>query len=467
MNNSGRRAVGRRGFILGAAAWCTSTATAFAEDGSASIERIWSGFLGTDDPPTLLTLRIANSATAELTVVGVGSIPVSKYQAIGRRIDFETSAPKLRFEGERNAAGDIIGVIRRGEAIVPLTFVRGDLFTERPMAKLPPGPITRDRLRGLRMTAGCPAMGVAWRRGDERVRVLVDGRRSVLDAVPVQQADRWHLGSVTKNMTATLAARLVEQGRIGWHTTIHEIFGGRVPDMQAGYRDLTLLHVLSHHGGLARDTPVEAYANYPPELQRIAYVQAALKQSPIGVAGREMVYSNGDYVVAGLMLETVGGTTWEALIAKHVFDPLGVQSFGFGPPGAPRELDQPQGHRMGARGLEPVRSDVPFAMGPAGRVNMSLGDLATYLCAHRDRPPDFLRPESWDVLHSPPFGGNYALGWEVSKGGVLSHGGTNSWWKSEVRVDPGQRLVCAAVTNVLSVNGQEALLQLEDSATLS
>ena len=467
MKQSGRPAIGRRGFFLGVAAWCASTAAAFAEGRAESVVGIWSGFLGTDDPPTLVTLRIANSATAELTVVGVGSIPISKFQATDRRIDFETNAPKLRFAGDRNSAGDVVGAIRRGEANVPLTFVRGDFYTERPMAKMPPGPITPDRLRALRMAAGCPAMGVTWRRGVEHVRVLVDGRRSVLDEVPVQQTDCWHLGSVTKNMTATLAARLVEQGRIGWHTTIHEVLGGQFPDMQAGYRDLTLLHLLSHHAGLARDTPVETYSNSPRELQRIAYVQAALKQSPIGVAGGEMVYSNDDYVVAGLMLETVGGAAWEGLIAKHVFDPLGVRSFGFGPPGAPGQLDQPQGHRMGARGLEPVRSDVPFAMGPAGRVNMSLGDLATYLCAHCDRSPGFLRPESWDVLHTPPFGGDYALGWEVSKGGVLSHGGTNSWWKSEVRVDPERQLVCAAVTNVLSGNGQDALLQLEDSSAVS
>ena len=122
---------------------------------------------------------------------------------------------------------------------------------------------------------------------------------------------------------------------------------------------------------------------------------------------------------------------------------------------------------MGPRGLEPVWADVPPAMGPAGRVNMSLGDLATYLCAHRDRPAEFLKSTSWNVLHTPPFGGSYALGWETSKGGALFHGGTNRWWKSEVRIDRSQDLICAAVTNVLNGNGQNALLQLEDFAALS
>src|SRR5262249_4381312 len=77
--------------------------------------------------------------------------------------------------------------------------------------------------------------------------------------------------------------------------------------------------------------------------QRLAYVRAALKQAPDGPPEQKMFYSNNDYVVAGLMLETVGVAPWETLIAREVFEPLGVRNFGFGPPGVPGSLDQPQG----------------------------------------------------------------------------------------------------------------------------
>jgi hypothetical protein len=93
---------------------------------------------------------------------------------------------------------------------------------------------------------------------------------------------------------------------------------------------------------------------------------------------------------------------------------------------------------------------------------MNLHDLALYLTAHRDRPAAFLKPDAWRALHTPPFGGDYALGWQVSDKGVLFHGGTNGFWKSEVRVQTD--VVCAAVANVLNNNTQSALLQLEDSA---
>jgi len=106
-------------------------------------------------------------------------------------------------------------------------------------------------------------------------------------------------------------------------------------------------------------------------------------------------------------------------------------------------------------------------MGPAGQVHMNLRDLLTYLEAHRDMPTTFLSDESWTTLHTPPFGGDYALGWTVSGTGVLSHGGTNGKWKSEVLADRASGLVCAGVANVLNNNTQSALRQLLAGARLS
>jgi len=233
------------------------------------------------------------------------------------------------------------------------------------------------------------------------------------------------------------------------------------------YRDVTLVHILSHRGGLPRDVIVAHDAD-GRSLQRLDYVRAALRMPQVSSPGEQMLYSNVDYVVAGLMLETVTGQMWEALIAEQVFVPLGIKSFGFGPPGVAGKLDQPQGHEPGRIGLKPTRFDeVSEAMAPAGRVHMNLDDLLVYLEAHRDRPGTFLSESSWRTLHTPPFGGDYALGWSVSPSGVLSHGGTNQKWKAEVVVDHEADLVCCSVANVLNGNTQSALLQLLGSARLT
>lgn len=448
----------RRQLLLGTAAYWAWPGRA-ADAGA--LQGVWSGFLDADDPPALLTLRITSAVSAELVVVGMGALPLARFETGSGRVSFTIDRPSLRFDGVADATGELVGTLLRGQQRIPLRFVPGDLYTEPRMPTLPPGPLSAERVAALRRAAACPAMGVAWQREGAPVQVLVDGRRSVRSEAPVQPDDRWHLGSVTKNMTATLVARFVEQGRLGWDSTLGDLLGAQVPNMHAAYRALTLTHLLSHHGGLVRDAPAAAYAGLPDADQRLAYARAALQLAPIAPAGQAMVYSNADYVVTGLVLETLGGAPWEALIATHVFGPLGVRRFGFGPPA---EHGQPQGHRMGARGLEPVRSDIAYALGPAGSVNMALGDLAAYLAAHRDRPGGFLSSASWERLHTPPFGDGHALGWDVSGAGVLSHGGTNGWWKSEVRVDRAHRTVTAAVTNALNRNGQKALLQLLDAA---
>jgi CubicO group peptidase (beta-lactamase class C family) len=447
-----------------------STAASFAprvkaESVAENFLGTWSAFLEQDDPPTRLKLVIEDDHSGHLTVIDAGEVPISRLQISGATLHLEIAQPPLIYNA--TLAGDrITGMCRRGDQDIALDFVRGDLYTEPPLITFPAAPLSARRLHELRVMARAPAMGVGWQFRGKSGHVLVDGNRSINAPVAVTRKDQWHLGSITKSMTATLAARIVETGALQWNARIGDVLGSVVTGMRPEYRDITLLHILSHRGGLPRDLESmrDAKGDY---LQRRDYVEAALRMPPVAAPAEQMLYSNVDYVVAGLMLETVGRQPWETLIAHHVFEPLGIRSFGFGPPGSIDKLDQPQGHEPAPRGLRPTRYDVPEAMAPAGRVHMNLDDLLLYLAAHRDRPIAFLKEASWQTLQTPPFGGDYALGWSVSSSGVLSHGGTNQKWKAEVVVDRARDLVCGSTANVLNNNTQSALLQLLESARLS
>jgi hypothetical protein len=142
-----------------------------------------------------------------------------------------------------------------------------------------------------------------------------------------------------------------------------------------------------------------------------------------------------------------------------VFDPLGMTSAGQGAPGAPGAYDQPCGHSEGpttvingqsTRPLIPALpgvgvTDNPAALGPAGRVHAAFDDVLKYLRAHCDRTP-FLRRESWDALHTPPFGGEYAMGWAVREG-MLWHNGSNTLWYAEVMFDRARGIAAVAAAN--------------------
>ena len=69
-----------------------------------------------------------------------------------------------------------------------------------------------------------PSLGAMLIQGDEIVEMGAVGLRASGFAESVTIQDRWHLGSLTKSMTATLAARLVEQGVIFLGYYCHRYF---------------------------------------------------------------------------------------------------------------------------------------------------------------------------------------------------------------------------------------------------
>tara|TARA_R110000868_G_scaffold102499_6_gene282256 strand:+ start:4080 stop:5198 length:1119 start_codon:yes stop_codon:yes gene_type:complete len=302
-----------------------------------------------------------------------------------------------------------------------------------------------------RESSGAPAAAVLfWQAGETRIGVA--GVREAGSDAAVTPDDLWHIGSDTKAMTAMLAARLVEAGVISWDDTIGERLGGVIEGMDPAYPALTFRHLFSHRAGLPANIgmvdmirfQMEGTSGRPMPEQRLDYALRMLRTAPAAEAETEFLYSNAGYVIAGAMLEQATGQSWESLMASEVFEPLGLDSAGFGPPGSVDAIDQPRGHRSGMLGgltaLPPgPRADNPPVLGPAGTVHISLSDLGRYLGAQmagdRGEASDYLTADSWQTLHTPPFGGDYALGWALQNGRLI-HAGSNTMWFVQIVMDP-------------------------------
>jgi CubicO group peptidase (beta-lactamase class C family) len=313
------------------------------------------------------------------------------------------------------------------------------------------------------------------------------------DAVTIH--DHWHLGSCTKAMTATLAARLIERGSLEWTTTLGEAIPDLRASMKPDWEGVTLRQLLSHTAGIVKepsDGPlwpemrVWDDAGRSMRDQRRAITRWLVEQSLGESPGTSMKYSNAGYLIAGHMLESIADRAWEDLIREEVFTPLGITSAGFGPPGSAQSVDQPRGHTGGGGFWIPrapgPSADNPRALGPAGLVHMSLADWARFARLHAlggsdafinvadDAPAmrAFLKPETIRFLHEPapgsrakdqPDGEGYALGWGVTrrawaKGGgpsdvglVLTHNGSNTLWLSSVWIAPERGLVVLGAAN--------------------
>jgi CubicO group peptidase (beta-lactamase class C family) len=346
----------------------------------------------------------------------------------------------------------------------PLRPAVGLALTLAAGATLAAGPQAVDRLadqlQGLRDDAALPAVAGARFTSDRVTERAAIGVRRVGAETPVTESDLWHIGSITKSFTSLLVGRAVDRGDLRWDSTLGSIL---TPGRAGAYRDVTLDQLLGHRAGLPPNAPPALTLSLlgskdPLPAQRQRVLTSMLAVPPAAAPGERFAYSNVGYVIAGAILEARSGRSWEDLMRAEVLAPLGLRSAGFGPPGSAESLSQPRGHRGPAGGpLTPVEpgpgADNPAFLGPAGTLHMSVDDLVRWGQAHlagERGASGLVRAETFRRLHEPAAGGDYALGWVVSRVGqqrLVWHNGSNTMWYAVVAFDPEADRGVVVVTN--------------------
>lgn len=461
----------RRGHLQAMTAVLSLATASWALGAEPPLYGTWTGLL--DAGNSQLTLRFVIDAKG-ITVFspdqGNASVPGNDVVLDGDRVKVSFKPISATFEGALIDDRHLEGVFTQGKPI-KIRLTRGEVAEDTPEQPWPP--LTEALLEAKREAAGAPAMGAAWACGAKST-VMVTGSRSSEVRVPVRSQDQWHWGSITKSMTATLCARLVEAGLLRWDMTVGEVLDRDGYVVPQGFHAATLLHLLSHRASLQANIAEKDAQTFSLHLtdaraERLRYAHLALAQPMTSPLSAAQLYSNNGYIVVGAMLEALTGKSWEALIQQEVFTPLGLKRAGQGAPGTRGKIDQPIGHAVvdAKRIPHPLGGpddDNVAALGPAGRVHMPMADMLTYLAAHRDRPASFLKAASWDSLHTPHFGDSYALGWYTRKDGRLWHGGSNTLWVGIVIVDPKTGVVCAACANDAAPQTQATVEEVALSA---
>lgn len=306
----------------------------------------------------------------------------------------------------------------------------------------------------LRARLDVPALALCATSAERELAWGVAGTRSLDDPAPVERADRFHLGSLTKSMTATLCAIYVERGLLTWDTTIAQADPALAEEIPQRARSITLRQLLGHRTGLPDDRAGGSMLlkfwslTGPITDQRRQAARLILTNPDAGEPGERFAYANANYIVAGHLLETLTGEAWETLIDRELFKPLGMTTAGQGAPGAePDEGPQPLGHGGPPTKRVPIKpglaADNPPLLGPAGRVHCSVEDLARYARAHlaglRGSDAGVLPHAAFVTLHDDPEGDGYALGWGVSGQGDdrrSTHAGSNTRWLALITVWP-------------------------------
>ena len=295
-----------------------------------------------------------------------------------------------------------------------------------------------------------------------KLTVGTSGLRSVGDSGAVQASDLWSVGAIGKSVCACVIGKLAEEHKLSWNTTLRQILPG-VP-MNAQYEKATIGQILHHRAGFPVDVPISdgRFALNDKGLKdaRTRYLKSVLNSKPASTPGLKFKYSNAGYAALAAIAERLTGATYESLVRKYVFMPLGLKSsfVGFQHPAV-----RISGYREYADGLHPVDFDEansPLTIGGGGCLTMTLGDLVRYGQAHLNGlkgKPGFLKPATVVALHQGEAIASsekrqYACGWAVDELPNLptmhGHNGSSAGHRLQLAIFPDQDLVVAAGVNL-------------------
>jgi CubicO group peptidase (beta-lactamase class C family) len=253
-----------------------------------------------------------------------------------------------------------------------------------------------EMLEETRKRHGLPGIAAAVFNTERMIAVGAAGVRKVGSEAPLRYTDTLQIASITKTMTATIVAQLIEAGRLSWERTLAEAYPELAAAMDARYRSVTVEMLLRHSAGLPQwmrnDNIVRDWIRRHPKLdntaRRYEAVKYMLTHPPEYLPGDRSYYTNDAYLLLGHLCERVTGKAWEQLAREQIFDPLGMSSCGFGDPARKGSLDQPWGHVQRLGRYVPFSPDVrgfgesPFTAPYGGIVHGSVVDLAKYGMFH-------------------------------------------------------------------------------------
>ncbi len=311
------------------------------------------------------------------------------------------------------------------------------------------------------MAAGnTPAAGVLVLRDGRVADIAVRGVRRVDGADPVQLNDAWMIGSTSKSQTVAMIARLADRGVLSWRAPLSKMLPDLAAGMRPEYRGVTLTQLLSHHSGLPENISDMAFFETfftdrrPASEQRLAYITRALSEAPAYPPGTAFGYSNTGFLIAALVAERATGLTYERLMRREVFGPLGMTSAGFGALG-PGGLS---GHEAG----KPAPASNPDMFAPAGNLHMSLRDWSRFCLdqlAGAKGHGKLLSPPAYRLMQTAQPNGPSGLDWGVQAriagrtGPVLVHGGSDGRWFAYVVLFPGSGNGVLVVDNASTAMG--------------
>lgn len=249
-------------------------------------------------------------------------------------------------------------------------------------------------------------------------------------------------GSVSKLFTWTAVMQLVEQGKLDLDADVNRYIDFKIPPRDG--KPMTLRQIMTHTTGLEE----QIRGLITSHADQIVPLEAALKRwvpERIHVPGATPAYSNYATALAGYIVQRVSGEPFDAYIARHIFQPLGMAHSSFAQPLPPALLAKvSKGYDKASDGKP---KDYEFiSLAPAGSLAATGADMGRFMIAHlQDGAYGDARILGADTARKMHSTGQASVGplnrmmlgfYETTMNGhrAIAHGGDTMWFHSDLQL---------------------------------
>jgi CubicO group peptidase (beta-lactamase class C family) len=306
---------------------------------------------------------------------------------------------------------------------------------------------------------------------DGEVSLLADGIGHLRAEWPMRGDNLFRIASISKVFTATAAMMLVEEGKLDLDTPVKQY----VPELHladpAAEASITMRQLLSHASGIYGDF-FDDFGDDDGALAReIAHLHTI---EQLTRPGELWHYCNSGFDLAGHVIATITGQSYEDVIRERIFNALGMERAGFF---GHEMITWP--HAVGHDPVEPLsrqhevaNQHYPRNNNPSGAVITNAEELLRFAAMHMNDgsyagrqliSPSSARAMREIQIESGDFADHWGIGWDIrnyGKATLFGHGGSTSGFQSQLTIYPEQNFAVCIWTN--SGHGRLAINPIED-----